>query len=457
MSDARDILMPALPDSADGGRLAKWLVAEGDRVSAGDIIAEVGNSRTTMEVEVDDDGVVEKILIAAGTEGITADTPIARLIVDRAAADAGSVMSEVATPFGGNDAVVQSSIPNAVTSPSLPRGAAGIAAQTITQTMREALRDAIIEEMRRDPDVLVLDEEVGQNVGSYTVCEGLLDEFGPRRVIETTAAAGSLAGIGIGLAFSGLKPVVAFKSWSLAMQAIEQIVQSAAKTHYMSGGEMRVPVVFRAVNGASAQAGAQHSQCLSAWFAHVPGLKVVMPSNAADAKGLLKSAIRDPGPVVVLEHEALYWQSGEVPAGEDDVVEIGKARVARAGRDATIVSYGRGVATALAAAEQLARECISAEVIDLRSLRPLDIAAVIASVSRTHRLVTVEDSWPVSSVGSEICARVATDAFHELRAPPVKICGADVPMPYAANLELLALPSAETMASAVRRVCQQGS
>jgi pyruvate dehydrogenase E1 component beta subunit len=324
----------------------------------------------------------------------------------------------------------------------------------VTQTMREALRDAMAEEMRRDGDVFLMGEEVGLYEGAYKVSQGLLEEFGPRRIIDTPITEQGFAGIGVGAAYSGLKPIVEFMTWNFAMQAIDQIVNSAAKTHYMSGGQIAVPIVFRGVNGAGGRLAAQHSQCYSAWYAHVPGLKVVAPSNPSDAKGLLKAAIRDPGPVLVLEHERLYGTSGNVPKGDDHVLEIGRAHVSREGHDVTIVSYGRGVVHALGAAAVLEEEGIEAEVIDLRSLRPLDMETVIASVRKTHRLVTVEESWPVCSVGSEICARVAMDAFDELDAPPEKVSGADVPMPYAANLEALALPDAQAVARAVRRACQ---
>lgn len=322
----------------------------------------------------------------------------------------------------------------------------------VTLTMREALRDAMAEEMRRDGDVFLIGEEVGQYQGAYKVSAGLLEEFGPRRVIDTPIVEQGFAGIGVGAAMAGLKPIVEFMSWNFAMQAIDQIVNSAAKTHYMSGGQISVPIVFRGPNGASPRAAAQHAQCFSAWYAHVPGLKVVAPSNAADAKGLLKSAIRDPGPVLVLENELLYGAAGPVPAGDSVLVPIGKAKVMREGRHVTLVSFSRGVVLALEAAELLAKDGIEAEVIDLRSLRPLDIETVLTSVRKTNRVVTVEESWPVCSVGSEICAEVAMHAFDHLDAPPIKVSGADVPMPYAANLEALALPSTAQVVAAAKAV-----
>jgi pyruvate dehydrogenase E1 component beta subunit len=319
--------------------------------------------------------------------------------------------------------------------------------------MREALRDAMAEEMRRDKDVFLMGEEVAQYQGAYKISQGLLEEFGPSRVIDTPITEQGFAGIGVGAAFAGLKPIVEFMTWNFAMQAIDQIVNSAAKTLYMSGGQVHCPIVFRGPNGAAARVAAQHSQCYSAWYAHVPGLKVVTPSTPADAKGLLKAAIRDPNPVLVLENEVLYGTSGPVPKGEDWLVPIGKARIARPGTHVTIVSFARGMVYALDAAVELAKEGIEAEVIDLRTLRPLDLETVIASVRRTNRIVTVEEAWPVCSVGSEICAQVAMQAFDWLDAPPAKVTGADVPMPYAANLERLALPSAAKVIEAAKAAC----
>jgi pyruvate dehydrogenase E1 component beta subunit len=318
--------------------------------------------------------------------------------------------------------------------------------------MREALRDAMAEEMRRDADVFLLGEEVAEYQGAYKVSQGLLEEFGDKRVIDTPITEQGFAGVGVGAAFAGLKPIVEFMTWNFAMQAIDQIINSAAKTRYMSGGQMSVPIVFRGPNGAAARVAAQHSQCYSAWYAHVPGLKVIAPSTPGDAKGLLKSAIRDPNPVVFLENEILYGSSGEVPRGDDWIVPIGKAQIVRKGGHVTIVSFARGLTYALEAADRLAKEGIEAEVIDLRTLRPLDLDTVLGSVRKTNRIITVEEAWPVCSVGSEICAQVAMQAFDDLDAPPAKVCGADVPMPYAANLEVLALPSVEKVIAAVKSV-----
>ena len=465
MSEATDILMPALSPTMDTGTLAKWLVSEGERVSAGDVIAEIETDKATMEVEAVEDGRIAKILVPAGTEGVKVNTPIARMTLDGAglAASASPLTPPAAHDQGGERRaemadVARADVPREVRTDAGSEvsgvTAAAPSGETVTQTMREALRDAMAEEMRRDPDVFLMGEEVALYEGAYKVSQGLLDEFGPRRVVDTPITEQGFAGIGVGAAFSGLKPIIEFMTWNFAMQAIDQIVNSAAKTHYMSGGQVAVPIVFRGVNGAGGRLGAQHSQCYSAWYAHVPGLKVVAPSNPADAKGLLKAAIRDPGPVLVLESEKLYGMSGDVPKGDEHVIEIGRAHVVRRGRDVSIVAFGRGVVHALGAADMLAEEGIEAEVIDLRSLRPLDKASVVASVRKTHRLVTVEESWPVCSVGSEICARVAIDAFDDLDAPPEKVSGADVPLPYAEGLEQLALPDAEAVARAVRRACQ---
>jgi pyruvate dehydrogenase E1 component beta subunit len=452
-----EILMPALSPTMEEGKLAKWLVEEGQTVKAGDIIAEIETDKATMEVEASDEGKVSKLLVAEGTEGVKVNTPIA--VLD---GEGGAAPAKTAAP----PAATKPSAPSAPAAPArapAPPAAQAVMAEPaiapgtemITQTMREALRDAMAEEMRRDANVFLMGEEVAQYQGAYKISQGLLEEFGPKRVIDTPITEQGFAGVGVGAAMAGLRPIVEFMTWNFAMQAIDQIVNSAAKTLYMSGGQMGCPIVFRGPNGAAARVAAQHSQCYSAWYAHVPGLKVVAPSNPADAKGLLKSAIRDPNPVLVLENEILYGAHGPVPKGEW-IVPIGKARVARAGSHATIVSFARGMVYALEAAEQLAGEGIEAEVIDLRSLRPLDLATIVESVKRTNRLVTVEEAWPVCSVGSEICARVAIEAFDYLDAPPAKISGADVPMPYAANLERLALPSAAQVVEAVKAVCYAG-
>jgi len=464
------ILMPALSPTMEEGKLAKWLVKAGSRIKPGDIIAEIETDKATMEVESVDEGVVSEILVAEGTEGVKVNTPIALVNAD-------GEDTAPARPNGGTQPAAQaSSQPAAQQKPAAPQPRAEekpaaeparsapapamreatpeIAAGTemTTQTMREALRDAMAEEMRRDADVFLMGEEVAQYQGAYKISQGLLQEFGARRVIDTPITEQGFAGVGVGAGFAGLKPIVEFMTWNFAMQAIDQIINSAAKTLYMSGGQMGCPIVFRGPNGAAARVAAQHSQCYSAWYAHVPGLKVVAPSNPADAKGLLKSAIRDPNPVLVLENEILYGASGPVPKVEDWLVPIGKARIARPGRHVTVVSFARGMVYALDAAERLSKEGIDAEVIDLRSLRPLDLDTIIASVRKTNRLVTVEEAWPVCSVGSEICAQVAMQAFDHLDAPPAKISGADVPMPYAANLEKLALPNAEQVVEAVKSV-----
>jgi len=449
------VLMPALSPTMEEGTLAKWLVKEGQEVKAGDVIAEIETDKATMEVEAVDEGKLSKILVPAGTENVKVNTPIALIEGD---AEATSAPRAETKPQAPEPPPRQAEAPVAKVEPARsyepPSAEPEIApgTETVNQTMREALRDAMAEEMRRDPDIFLMGEEVAQYQGAYKVSQGLLEEFGDKRVIDTPITEQGFAAIGVGAAFAGLKPIVEFMTWNFAMQAIDQIVNSAAKTHYMSGGLVKVPIVFRGPNGAAARVAAQHSQCYSAWYAHVPGLKVVAPSTPADAKGLLKSAIRDPNPVVVLENEILYGAHGEVPKGEDFLVPIGKARVARSGKDATIVSFARGMVYALEAAEQLAKEGIDVEVIDLRTLRPLDLDTVLASVRKTNRIVTVEEAWPVCSVGSEICAQVAMRGFDDLDAPPAKVSGADVPMPYAANLEKLALPSVEQVVAAVKSV-----
>jgi pyruvate dehydrogenase E1 component beta subunit len=450
-----EILMPALSPTMEEGKLAKWLVAEGQTVKAGDIIAEIETDKATMEVEAVDEGKVSKLLVAEGTEGVKVNTPIAVLDGDGASQPipgAPEAAHEVRKPDGqASRADVKPKAMPAQPAVAIHEPEMAPGTESTMQTMREALRDAMAEEMRRDKDVLLMGEEVAQYQGAYKISQGLLDEFGAKRVIDTPITEQGFAGIGVGAAMAGLKPIVEFMTWNFAMQAIDQIINSAAKTLYMSGGQLGCPIVFRGPNGAAARVGAQHSQCYSAWYAHVPGLKVVAPSNPADAKGLLKSAIRDPNPVLVLENEILYGSSGPVPKGEW-LVPIGKARIARPGGHVTIVSFARGMLYALEAAELLAKEGIESEVIDLRSLRPLDIATIVESVKKTNRLVTVEEAWPVCSVGSEICAQVAMLAFDYLDAPPAKVSGADVPMPYAANLEKLALPSVAQVVEAAKAV-----
>jgi len=443
-----DILMPALSPTMEEGKLAKWLKAEGDKVRSGDVIAEIETDKATMEVEAVDEGVIGKILIPAGTEGVKVNTPIATILGGGEPATpkaSGATAAPMSAPAVHHAAPAAAAI---APEPDVPAGT-----KMVTTTVREALRDAMAEEMRRDKDVFLMGEEVAQYQGAYKISQGLLDEFGARRVIDTPITEYGFAGVGTGAAMAGLKPIVEFMTWNFAMQAIDHIINSAAKTLYMSGGQMRCPIVFRGPNGAAARVAAQHSQDYSSWYAHVPGLKVIAPWSAADAKGLLKAAIRDPSPVVFLEHEILYGQSFPVPDVADWIVPIGKARIVRPGRDVTVVSFARGMNLAMAAAEELAKAGIEAEVIDLRTLRPLDMETVIASVKRTNRIVTVEESFPVCSIGSEICARVAMEAFDWLDAPPTKVSGEDVPMPYAANLEKLALPSAAKVVEAVRKVC----
>ena len=448
---ATQILMPALSPTMEEGKLAKWLVKNGSKIKPGDIIAEIETDKATMEVEAVDEGTVSELLVEEGTEGVKVNTPIATVVGEgeSAAAAAGSAPSKAAAaaPVAAAPAA-----PPPPAAPAIVDASVAPGTEMITQTMREALRDAMAEEMRRDPDVLLMGEEVAQYQGAYKVSQGLLDEFGARRVIDTPITEQGFAGIGVGAAMAGLKPIVEFMTWNFAMQAIDQIINSAAKTLYMSGGQMGAPMVFRGPNGAAARVGAQHSQCYASWYAHVPGLKVVCPSNPADAKGLMKSAIRDPNPVLVLENEMLYGVSGPVPKVDDWLVPIGKARIAREGTDVTIVSFARGMQYALGAADKLAEEGISAEVIDLRSLRPIDWDTIITSIKKTSRIVTVEEAWPVCSIGSEICAQAAIQAFDYLDAPPAKVSGADVPMPYAANLEKLALPSVDQVVAAVKSV-----
>jgi pyruvate dehydrogenase E1 component beta subunit len=450
------ILMPALSPTMEEGKLAKWLKSEGDEVTPGDVIAEIETDKATMEVEAVDEGRLGKILVPAGTEGVKVNTPIAVLVADGedvSAVQGGAASPAPAAPKKEEPQTPVAARPKVDAAPAQPEPEIAAGTETVTITMREALRDAMAEEMRSDDRVFVMGEEVAEYQGAYKVTQGLLAEFGDKRVIDTPITEQGFAGIGVGAALGGLKPIVEFMTWNFAMQAIDQIINSAAKTLYMSGGQMHCPIVFRGPNGAAARVAAQHSQEYSAWYAHVPGLTVIAPSNPADAKGLLKAAIRDNNPVVFLENEILYGASGPVPKTEDWVVPIGKARIVRPGKDVTVVSWSRGMNYALEAAEKLAGEGIDAEVIDLRTLRPLDIPTIISSVKKTNRLVTVEESWPVCSIGSEICARIAIEAFDYLDAPPTKVSGADVPMPYAANLEKLALPNATQVIEAAKAVC----
>jgi pyruvate dehydrogenase E1 component beta subunit len=459
-----EILMPALSPTMEEGTLVKWHVGEGDTVRAGDVIAEIETDKATMEVEAVDEGRIGKLLVPEGTEHVKVNQPIALLVVDGEAISGSAPKSEATAPvskeepppdLGEVPPLVEKAPAGPRIAPQEPKPEAEVPAgtETIAMTVREALRDAMAEEMRRDPLVFLMGEEVAYYQGAYKVSQGLLEEFGPRRVIDTPITEYGFAGIGVGAAFAGLRPIVEFMTWNFAMQAIDHIVNSAAKTHYMSGGQMHCPIVFRGPNGAASRVAAQHSQDYSAWYASVPGLKVIAPYDAADAKGLLKAAIRDESPVVFLENEILYGQSFEVPKLADFVLPIGKARIARSGKDVTVVSYSRGMAYSLEAAKRLAEEGIEAEVIDLRTLRPLDIETVLASVRKTNRIVTVEEGWPTCSIGTEVCGRVAAEAFDYLDAPPIRVSGADVPMPYAANLEKLALPSVEGVLAAVKSVC----
>ncbi len=455
-----NILMPALSPTMESGKLAKWLKNEGDPVKSGDVVAEIETDKATMEVEAVDEGVLAHILVPGGTENVAVNTPIAVIALEGESAEAPAPAAPAPAPAAPSPAVstppahtVATPAPQKpaqepqVAQPEVPPGT-----RMLQMTMREALRDAMAEEMRRDDTIFVLGEEVGEYQGAYKVTQGLLQEFGARRIVDAPITEYGFAGLGVGAAFAGLRPIVEFMTFNFAMQAIDHIVNSAAKTLYMSGGQINCPIVFRGPNGAAARVAAQHSQDYSAWYSQVPGLKVVAPSNPADAKGLLKSAIRDPNPVVFLENEILYGKSGDVPALDDFLVPIGKARIARPGRDVTVVSFSIGVTLALAAAEALAKEGIEAEVVDLRSLRPMDIATIVQSVQKTHRVVAIEQGWPCCGIASEIAARVQEEAFDWLDAPIARVTGKDVPMPYAANLEQLALPSIEEIVAAARAV-----
>ena len=448
------ILMPALSPTMTEGNLAKWLKREGDVVGSGDIIAEIETDKATMEIEAVDDGVLGRILVAEGAEGVAVNTPIALLLEDGEDASALDAAPEAAPPPPAAE-------PTAADT-GAPAGQLAVAPasdedpyyeNTVTQTVREALRDAMAEEMRNDGSVFLIGEEVAEYQGAYKVSQGLLEEFGGRRVIDTPITEAGFAGIGIGAALAGLRPIVEFMTFNFAMQAIDQIINSASKTLYMSGGQMRCPIVFRGPNGAASRVAAQHSQCYASWYAHCPGLKVVAPFSAGDAKGLLKSAIRDPNPVIFLENEILYGQSFEVPTDPGFSVPIGRAKVVREGGDVTIAAFSIMVGQALAAAEVLAADGIDAEVVDLRTIRPLDTTTLVDSVRKTNRLVSVEEGWPFAGIGAELAATIMEQAFDYLDAPVARVAGVDVPMPYAANLEKLALPQADTIAAAVREVC----
>ncbi len=469
-----EILMPALSPTMEEGKLTKWLVKEGDEVRSGDILAEIETDKATMEFEAVDEGRIGKILVPEGTEGVKVNQPIATLIEEGekpegAAAVATKSETHVeAKPEAAKPAPAKPAVAEKPAAPARPaahedsRLAAEAAAhdedipegtELVTMTVREALRDAMAEEMRRDATVFLMGEEVAQYQGAYKISQGLLEEFGPRRVIDTPITEHGFAGLGVGAAFNGLRPIVEFMTFNFAMQAIDQIINSAAKTRYMSGGQMGCPIVFRGPNGPAARVAAQHSQDYSSWYAHVPGLKVIAPYFAADAKGLLKAAIRDPNPVIFLENEIVYGRSFPVPKLDDFIVPIGKARVVKRGNNVTLVAHSICVGLILEAADKLAAEGIDAEIIDLRTLRPLDTATVIDSVKKTNRIVTVEQGWPICSIGSEIAAQVVEQAFDYLDAPPLKVTGKDVPMPYAANLEKLALPTVDDVVQAAKAVC----
>jgi pyruvate dehydrogenase E1 component beta subunit len=472
-----EVLMPALSPTMEKGNLAKWLKKEGDEVRSGDVIAEIETDKATMEVEAVDEGTLGKILVPEGTNDVAVNTPIAMILAE--GEDASALKDGKPATAKKDKAEQPSSEQKPAAAPSQPEKAepkpAAIAApktppkppsasitpepevpegtELVSMTMREALRDAMAEEMRRDPDVFIMGEEVAEYQGAYKVTQGLLDEFGAHRVIDTPITEHGFAGVGIGAALAGLKPIVEFMTFNFAMQAMDQLINSAAKTPYMSGGQVKVSIVFRGPNGPASRVAAQHSQDYSAWYSHIPGLKVIAPSNAADAKGLLKAAIRDPNPVMFLENEILYGHSSPVPKLDDFVLPIGIARVVRAGNDVTIVSWSMGMTYALKAAEELAKNDIDAEVIDLRTLKPMDSDTIVESVKKTGRLVTVEEGWRQSGVGAEIAARVMEDAFDYLDAPVTRVSGKDVPMPYAANLEKLALPSVAEVVEAAKSVC----
>lgn len=452
-----DILMPALSPTMEEGNLAKWLVKEGDTVSAGDVIAEIETDKATMEVEAVDEGKIGKILVAEGTEGVKVNAAIAVLLEEGETADdidttPAASETPVAPDTSSQTDTKPSTIPAQVAVPVLEEMDVPAGTEMVSTTVREALRDAMAEEMRNDERVFIMGEEVAEYQGAYKITQGLLDEFGSKRVIDTPITEHGFAGIGVGAAMAGLRPIIEFMTFNFAMQAIDHIVNSAAKTLYMSGGQMGAPMVFRGPNGAAARVGAQHSQCYAAWYGHIPGLKVVIPYSAADAKGLLKSAIRDPNPVIFLENEVLYGQSFDVPKLDDYMVPIGKARIARQGSDVTFVTFGIGVRYATQAAEALAGEGVDVEIIDLRTIRPMDIETVLTSVRKTNRCVTIEEGFPQSGIGAEISAQIMQHAFDHLDAPVIRITGKDVPMPYAANLEKLALPNIDDIVAAAKAV-----
>jgi pyruvate dehydrogenase E1 component beta subunit len=458
-----EVRMPALSPTMTEGKIARWLKSEGESVQPGDVLAEIETDKATMEVEAVDEGVLAKIVIPEGTDHVAVNTPIALISGngEEVAATPAAAPPPRAAAAEAPDAALREREVRARAVPAAPPApraapAAGpepeYAGKTATMTVREALRDAIAEEMRRDASVFLIGEEVGEYQGAYKVSQGLLQEFGPKRVVDTPITEQGFAGLGVGAAFAGLRPIVEFMTFNFAMQAIDQIVNSAGKTRYMSGGQMGCPIVFRGPNGIAARVAAQHSQCYASWYAHCPGLKVVAPYSGADHKGLLKAAIRDPNPVVFLEHELVYGESFAVPTDPEFLVPIGRARIARAGKHVTITAFSRMVKLALLAAEELAKANISAEVIDLRTLRPLDVATVIASVKKTNRIVAIEEGWPFAGIGAEIAAIVMEQGFDWLDAPLKRVTGKDVPLPYAANLERLAVPQVEDIIAAARAV-----
>ena len=454
-----EILMPALSPTMEEGKIAKWLKNVGDDVHSGDVIAEIETDKATMEVEAVDEGKLSQILVPEGTEGVKVNTPIAVIAGDGESpepvartreepAPARDRPKEPTAPPAAAPAVAHAPLPAAPAADlDVPEGT-----ELVAMTVREALREAMAEEMQRDPSVFLIGEEVGQYQGAYKISQGLLDEFGDKRVVDTPITEYGFTGLAVGAAFAGLRPIVEFMTFNFSLQAIDHIINSAAKTLYMSGGQMGAPIVFRGPNGAAARVAAQHSQDFAAWYSQIPGLKVVQPYSAADAKGLLKSAIRDPNPVIFLENEILYGRTFDVPKIDDWLVPIGKARIARRGRHVTIVSFGIAMTYALGAADKLAQDGIEAEVVDLRTLRPMDIPTVVESVKKTNRCVTVEEGWPICSIGSEIAAQLMTHAFDWLDAPVTRVAGKDVPMPYAANLEKLALPTVEDVVAAAKAV-----
>ena len=454
------VLMPALSPTMTEGKLAKWHVKVGDVVKSGQVICEIETDKATMEVEAVDEGTVAQLLVAEGTEGVAVNTPICLLAAEgESVADAANAAPAAPTAAPRNEAPPPANVaapsPAPTPTPTAPAAEQEWSGKTVHMTVREALRDAMAEEMRKDGNIFLMGEEVAQYHGAYKVSQGLLEEFGEKRVIDTPITEHGFAGLGVGAAFGGLKPIVEFMTFNFAMQAMDQIINSAAKTHYMSGGQMTCPIVFRGPNGAASRVGAQHSQCYASWYAHVPGLRVLAPWSAADAKGLLKAAIRDPNPVIFLENEMLYGQSFDVPEDPDFILPIGKAKIERAGKDVTIVAFSIMVGKALQAAEELAKQGIDAEVINLRSLRPFDTETIVNSVKKTNRLVSVEEGWPFAGIGSELSALMMEHAFDWLDAPVKRVAGLDVPLPYAANLEKMALPQSSNIVEAAHAVCNR--